>query len=98
VNVTLTRIEQTCPACPSQWDAWDADGTYYYIRFRWGLLTVSTGDVANVVFGLAHGHPLDGTMMTGEMLRLTGLKVACAQRMKDRQCVLPDRSHVEATS
>jgi hypothetical protein len=32
----LTRAVQTAVACPSQWDAWDADGNYYYLRFRHG--------------------------------------------------------------
>lgn len=34
--IVLTKVVQTCSACPSQWDAWDADGNYYYLRFRFG--------------------------------------------------------------
>jgi hypothetical protein len=34
--VNIERLEQTSFACPSQWDAWDENGTYYYIRYRWG--------------------------------------------------------------
>lgn len=34
--ITITRAVQTCMACPSQWDAWDADGNYYYLRYRHG--------------------------------------------------------------
>jgi hypothetical protein len=34
--VKLTRVVQTSMACPAQWDAWDADGNYYYLRFRHG--------------------------------------------------------------
>lgn len=34
--ITLVRAIQTCIACPSQWDAWDADGNYYYLRYRHG--------------------------------------------------------------
>lgn len=37
----FTRTEQTCYGCPSQWDAWDADGNQYYLRFRWGVGTIS---------------------------------------------------------
>ena len=36
MTVTLVRAVQTCVACPSQWDAWDADGNYYYLRYRSG--------------------------------------------------------------
>lgn len=35
-TVVLTRGVQTCIACPSQWDAWDAQGRYYYLRHRNG--------------------------------------------------------------
>jgi len=34
--ITITRAVQTSFACPSQWDAWDADGNYYYLRYRSG--------------------------------------------------------------
>lgn len=34
--ITIVRAVQTCTACPSQWDAWDADGNYYYLRYRHG--------------------------------------------------------------
>jgi hypothetical protein len=30
----IVRAEQTCFACPAQWDAWDADGSQYYLRYR----------------------------------------------------------------
>lgn len=50
----FTRTEQTCYGCPSQWDAWDADGNQYYLRFRWGVGTLS----------------LRGRMVDGEMQHL----------------------------
>jgi len=34
VTVTLVKAVQTSSACPSQWDAWDANGQYYYLRYR----------------------------------------------------------------
>lgn len=34
--ITLVRVVQTSMACPSQWDAWDADDNYYYLRYRHG--------------------------------------------------------------
>jgi len=39
--ITIVRVIQTCQACPSQWDAWDADGNYYYLRYRSGYGTVT---------------------------------------------------------
>lgn len=33
----IVRANQTCYACPSQWDAWGDDGTQYYLRYRHSL-------------------------------------------------------------
>lgn len=38
--VAFVRVVETCIAAPNQWDAWDADGQYYYLRFRYGRGTV----------------------------------------------------------
>lgn len=35
-TIVITKLLNTCSACPSQWYAWDASGQKYYIRFRWG--------------------------------------------------------------
>lgn len=48
MTIKLTRIVETCIACPSQWDAWDAEGNYYYLRFRSGLGTVDQYDSPDV--------------------------------------------------
>jgi hypothetical protein len=32
----LVRATQTSIACPSQWDAYDEDGNYWYLRYRHG--------------------------------------------------------------
>lgn len=39
--IKIVRAVQTCTACPSQWDAWDEEGNYYYLRYRHGLGTVT---------------------------------------------------------
>lgn len=39
-EIILVRAVQTCHACPSQWDAWDLDGRYWYLRFRSGRGTM----------------------------------------------------------
>lgn len=38
--IVLVKVVETCVACPWQWDAWDADGQYYYMRHRHGTGTV----------------------------------------------------------
>lgn len=35
-KIRIVRAVQTSMACPSQWDLWDAEGNYYYGRFRHG--------------------------------------------------------------
>lgn len=59
--ITLARTVQTCSACPSQWDAWDADGNYYYLRYRWGVGTVDDEreEVARFKTGDAYGGVMD---------------------------------------
>jgi len=33
-EVIIGQAVRTCSACPSQWDAWDLDGNYWYLRYR----------------------------------------------------------------
>lgn len=35
------RFEETCPACPQQYDVWDGDTKVAYVRYRWGYLRVN---------------------------------------------------------
>lgn len=39
-KIVLVRSRQTCSAAPSQWDCWDIDGKYWYLRFRSGYGTI----------------------------------------------------------
>jgi hypothetical protein len=39
-EIILRHAVQTCIACPSQWDAWDTDGNYWYLRYRHGRGTM----------------------------------------------------------
>lgn len=59
-SLVLQRVVMTCPACPSQWDAWNIHGVQLYLRYRHGRGRVELGD------GLAVEAPLlyswdDGT-------------------------------------
>ena len=80
----LVRAVQTCGACPSQWDAWDATGQYYYLRFRSGLGSVETAESANAyrssgplasVADFRHGDHLDGSMGLDEFLAHAGMRM-----------------------
>jgi hypothetical protein len=85
--ITLVRAVQTCMACPSQWDAWDDTGNYYYLRYRSGHGSVtqyvsenwvgSRGDefVAHIS-DFKYGHPLDGTITLEKFAELAGLTLA----------------------
>jgi hypothetical protein len=37
------RVVQVSAGCPAQWDGWDQNGRYYYLRYRYG-----TGEVPPV--------------------------------------------------
>ncbi len=67
--ITITKIDQTCWACPSQWDMWANDGKQYYVRYRWGHLTVDSvsGDRCEPLYGEQHGHNMHGIMETETM-------------------------------
>jgi len=52
----ITELNQTCGACPSQWEGKLNDGRMFYIRYRWGYLSVrisenATNDVGDAVGG-----------------------------------------------
>ena len=67
-RATIVKIIETCSACPSQWDMWDAKGNYYYVRYRWGWLQVDQGEVGNAIYGDQLGDNLDGTMSMDVMI------------------------------
>lgn len=77
----IKTIKKTCDACPSQWEGELEDGRNFYIRYRFGLLTVrfgkNVGDSAidqktsYQVYELTHGNSLDGYMTEEELQGLT---------------------------
>jgi hypothetical protein len=86
-EVILVRVIRTCTACPSQWDAWDLDGNYWYLRYRHSHGTAerqpgpdwTTWDrtVPNIEFDTDRG-PHDGEIGIEEFCRLAGLNLATA--------------------
>ena len=82
-EVILVRTVQTGGACPSQWDAWDLDGNYWYLRFRHGRGTAERQPSPNPdTWGddppaLSFTHEeLDGWISLEEFCGLAGLNLA----------------------
>ena len=87
-TLTFIGLDQTCNACPSQWEGILEDGRFVYARYRWGNLGVYTGSSIDNAIGrdgeiLYEGSPegndaFDGVMDTEEMLAITGIE--CSDR------------------
>jgi hypothetical protein len=85
--IIIVRAVQTCWAAPSQWDAWDADGNYYYLRYRGGHGSVDKYtdehwyervpfEKGEAVAEFQYGHPLDGYIDLAGFARLAGLELS----------------------
>lgn len=49
-DITIVRAIETCSAVPNQWDCWDKDGNYWYLKYRSGRGTISrTYDIDDAV-------------------------------------------------
>ena len=66
----VKEYEQTCCACPSQWDIYTDDGHYIYVRYRWGYLSLTLDDQEQI-FGMQVRDGLNGYMDTDELKELT---------------------------
>lgn len=80
VNQKLKSLEQTCFACPSQWEGELENGKFIYIRFRWGNLGYGIGDtigeaIHNYDYGESISDGLDGLISEEEMLKHLGLSL-----------------------
>lgn len=84
--LVFVRVVRTCIACPSQWDAWNAQGDYYYLRYRHGRGTVeqapgpdpATWNPSNLIMvdQFTEGNRLSGSMDLDEFLRYTAYSLA----------------------
>jgi len=75
-TVTLVKAIQTCTACPSQWDAWDDQGRYWYLRYRSGLGTMGRGyDLDEAQFSFDDGDG-GGEISLEEFCERTGVTLA----------------------
>lgn len=82
----LTKVVQTCSACPSQWDAWTTTGQYLYLRYRFSRGTVDAYDNPDSdtwtkvpdgsVARFEQGDALDGEISLEDFLAAAGLELA----------------------
>jgi len=73
----VVSFKKTCSACPSQWEGTLKKGQMFYIRYRWGGLSLrispkSTNNVIEAVSGeevcyTALGEQYDGVLSTKDM-------------------------------
>lgn len=73
MSVVVVELQQTCGACPSQWEGRTEDGRHVYIRYRFGLLTAGVdadewGAVRSAEEVGISGPAYEGEMETGEMI------------------------------
>lgn len=69
---TITKLNKTCNICPTQWDAEDSEGQTYYIRYRYGNLTVhKDGPLGDTILEKSYGHVLDGIITFSKLRELT---------------------------
>lgn len=78
--IRLVQVEQTCGACPSQWEGTDTEHRPVYIRYRHGYLSVRIGPVdgdigsavdGEEILGTALGDALDGVLSEEELREVT---------------------------
>ena len=77
----VIKLEQTCGACPSQWEGITDDSRSLYIRYRWGYLSVSIGEPEDFseyagvrgseIFGGAIGDEYGGVLSEEKMMAIT---------------------------
>ncbi|MEV4969828.1 hypothetical protein [Streptomyces scopuliridis] len=81
----LVKVVRTCRACPSQWDAWRADGQYLYLRYRHGVGSVEAqpgpdtdtwNESGDVLLAEWDDGTSSGDISLEEFLALAGLELA----------------------
>jgi hypothetical protein len=85
--ITIVRAVETCSACPSQWDAWDEAGNFYYLRYRSGYgemrcyktpdwYQVDADELRYIVAEFEHGDPFDGVISLEKFAELAGVELS----------------------
>lgn len=92
MSIVIVKAIETSTACPSQWDAWDDQGRYWYLRYRYGHGTAKRitagpdwpetwqpGDEPEEVLSFDYGHPLDGSISLEDFAEKAGLTLRLAE-------------------
>lgn len=59
--LTVTKFDLQCGACPTAWDVYTSDGKEWYVRYRWGMLSVRPQHPSGErIFEKKIGDHLDG--------------------------------------
>lgn len=71
MKLKVKTCDQTCYACPSQWNIYLEDDTYIYVRFRWGHFSANYGVRGEILKEGNYGKDgLDGLMSTEKMIEI----------------------------
>lgn len=105
----LVRATQTSLACPSQWDAYDEDGNYWYLRYRHGVGEARryvdpkwfeqpgiTKPLETIVF--EYGHPLAGDITLDEFALYAGFSLTPELRQVNYAQYLANALHAKGVS
>lgn len=77
----IVKAKQTCWYCPSQWDAWTAEGRYIHLRYRYGQGIATyydspdSNEGANQHIKFYHGDPLDGVISLEDFCIQAGIEL-----------------------
>lgn len=72
-RIVVATARRTCMMCPSQWDVVSHEGVMYYVRYRWGHLTIHMGGVDGLcIVERQIGAEFDGSMRNAELAQATG--------------------------
>lgn len=77
MKVKLAKAVRTCNGMPSQWDAWDRRGRYYYLRYRYGHGTAERGGpYCEPIAEFWHDTPWGGFISLTEFAERSGLRLS----------------------
>jgi biotin synthase-related radical SAM superfamily protein len=65
--IIIDKLQQTCSACPSQWEGKSRDGQDICIRYRWGCLRLDINNES--IYRIQIGGEWGGILSTKEMLK-----------------------------
>lgn len=69
----IIKIQRTSVACPSQWDLFADDGTYYYARYRYGRFSIAEEPLGDPIVSWQGENNMDGSMSDDEMKKIISL-------------------------